>query len=274
MPAFPGAGLGGRVALVTGANHGIGASTARVLADHGVAVLITYLRLDDPEDPGTPAAYRAARRQDADVVVQQIRDAGGVVKAIEADLADPASAAMLFDFAEATLGPIDILINNATGWTADTFRTAVIDRVGRSLRPVSVETIEQQFAVDARGAALLISEYSRRLIGRQSGWGRIVSLTSGGPLGFPEEASYGAAKAALVNYTMTAARELAEYGITANAIYPPVTDTGWVTDRVRQLVSDSPDHLHIAEPSEVAEVIAWLVSNHARLITANVIHLR
>ena len=60
-------------------------------------------------------------------------------------------------------------------------------------------------------------------------WGRIVSLTSGGPLGFPEEASYGAAKAALVNYTMTAALELAEHGVTANAVHPPVTDTGWIT---------------------------------------------
>ena len=139
---------------------------------------------------------------------------------------------------------------------------------------MSTATIDQQFAVDARGGALLIAEFARRLIERRARWGRIVSLTSGGPLGFPDEASYGAAKAALVSYTMTAALELAEHGVTANAVHPPVTDTGWITPAVREFVAASPEHFHVADPSEVADVIAWLVSDHARLITANVIQLR
>ena len=120
----------------------------------------------------------------------------------------------------------------------------------------------------------MIAEFARRLVTRDGDWGRIVSLTSGGPLGFPEEASYGAAKAALVNYTMTAALELAPYGVTANAVYPPVTDTGWVTDAVREFVARSPEHFHVATPEEVAEVIAWVASDAARLVTANVIQLR
>ena len=78
-------------------------------------------------------------------------------------------------------------------------------------------------------AALLISEFARRHIARGADWGRIIGLTSSGDLGFPEEVSYGAAKAAQVNYTMSAALELARYGITANMVHPPVTDTGWVT---------------------------------------------
>jgi 3-oxoacyl-[acyl-carrier protein] reductase len=73
---------------------------------------------------------------------------------------------------------------------------------------------------------------------------------------------------------MSAALELAPYGVTANMVHPPVTDTGWVTDAVRDEVAGSPRLLHIARPDEVAEVIAYLASDAAALITANVITLR
>ena len=104
--------------------------------------------------------------------------------------------------------------------------------------------------------------------------GRIIGLTSGGPLGFPAEVSYGAAKAALENYTMSAAMELAPLGVTANIVYPPVTDTGWVTDAVRRHMETRRDLIHIAEPDDVARVIVYLASDEARLVTANVVHLR
>ena len=120
----------------------------------------------------------------------------------------------------------------------------------------------------------MISEFAKRHIRRRATWGRIVGLTSGGPLGFPGEVSYGAAKAALNNYTMSAALELADYGITANLVFPPVTDTGWVTTKVKTSVEESPTHFHIAQPEEVAHIIAYLASDNARLITGNVIHLR
>ena len=106
-------------------------------------------------------------------------------------------------------------MNNAT----------VADWLGRSLRPVSAATWQQQFTVDAMAAALLIAEFAWRHIARGAGWGRIIGLSSGGDLGFPEEVSYGAAKAAQVSYTMSAGVELAPYGITANMVHPPVTDT-------------------------------------------------
>jgi 3-oxoacyl-[acyl-carrier protein] reductase len=124
------------------------------------------------------------------------------------------------------------------------------------------------------GAALMIGEFARRHIARGATWGRIIGLTSGGALGFPEEVSYGAAKAAQQNYTMSAAFELAPYGVTANMVYPPVTDTGWVTDAVRDLVAGSRELIHIATPEEVAETIAYLASDAAALITANTITLR
>lgn len=264
----------GHTAIVTGANHGIGAATAQALAGRGCAVLCTFLRVDDPDDRGTPQAYRDHRVQDATAVVARIRDGGGRAVAVEADLSDPAAPVLLFDAAEEQFGPVDILINNATGWLADTFAPATADRLGRSLQPVTAATWTRQFTVDAMGAALMISEFARRHIARQATWGRIIGLTSGGDLGFPEEVSYGAAKAAQENYTMSAAIELAPFGITANMVHPPVTDTGWVTDAVREHVAASPELIHIASPSEVAEVIAYLASDAAALITANVITLR
>jgi 3-oxoacyl-[acyl-carrier protein] reductase len=261
-------------AIVTGGNHGIGAATAEALARRGCAVLCTFLRVQDPVDPGTPQAVRDNRAQDAGAVIARIEEQGGTAIAVEADLSDPATPALLFDTAEQQLGPVDILVNNATGWLADTFAATATDRLGRSLRPLTAATWTQQFTVDAMGAALMISEFARRHIARQATWGRIVGLTSGGELGFPEEVSYGAAKAAQENYTMSAALELAQYGITANMVYPPVTDTGWVTDAVRSHVAASLTHMHIATPAEVAEVIAFLTSDAAALITANVINLR
>jgi 3-oxoacyl-[acyl-carrier protein] reductase len=180
----------------------------------------------------------------------------------------------LFDIAEAELGPIDILVNNASGWLADTFTTEARDQFGRRLLRVSSETFERQFAVDARGAAVLIAEFARRHVERTARWGRIVGLTSGGPNGFPGEVSYGAAKAAFENYTMSAAFELAQFGVTANIVYPPVTDTGWITDDVRRYVERRQDLVHIAEPDDVARVIAYLASDEARLITGNIVRLR
>jgi 3-oxoacyl-[acyl-carrier protein] reductase len=266
-------GLTGHTAIVTGANHGIGAATCLALAERGCAVLAAYWRTADPPDPGTPQAYRDHRAQDAGEVLARIGAAGGRAVAAEADLTDPEAAARLFDEAE-RLGPVDILVNNATGWLADSFAAASADRLGRSLQPVTPAGWEQQFRVDAMAPALLISEFARRHVARGADWGRIIGLTSGAELGFPEEVSYGAAKAAQENYTMSAAVELAPFGITANMVHPPVTDTGWVTDAVREAVAGSPVLVHVAAPAEVAEVIAYLASDAAGLITGNVIHLR
>ncbi len=266
--------LTGHVAIVTGANHGIGAATARALSECGARVLVTYLRLADVDGPGMPEAYSRGRSSDAEEVVAHIRAKGGLATAVEADLADPDTPRRLFDVAEAELGPVDILVNNASGWLADTFTARARDRYDRLLLQVSAETFERQFSVDARGGAAMIAEFARRHSERDATWGRIVSLASGSPEGFPGEVSYGAAKAALENFTMSAAFELARLGITANVVHPPVTDTGWVTDEVRRFVRESTDHFNVAGPEEVAGVIAYLASDDARLITGNVVRLR
>jgi 3-oxoacyl-[acyl-carrier protein] reductase len=247
---------------------------ARALAARGSAVALTYLRFTAAADPLIPAEYGEARAATADAVVEEIHATGGRALAVEADLSDASTVAGLFDAAEAELGPVDILVNNASGWRQDTFAPTAADRFGRVLAPVTPASIDANLGVDARAAALLIAELARRHAARGADWGRIVGMTSSGPEGFPEEASYGAAKAAQSHYTMTAAIELAPLGITANIVHPPVTDTGWITDEVRDFVARDRDHSHVASPDEVAEVVAWLCSDAAQLVSGNVIRLR
>ena len=263
------------VAIVTGANHGIGAATAERFAADGIAVLVSYLRGRVAEDAATPERYQENRMRSGDQVVGRIIAAGGQAIAIEADLLDVATPPMLFDRAEAEFGPVDIVINNATGWSSgDSFAAGGHDPAGRETPEVTAALFDRTFGVDARAGALMIAEFARRHIARDATWGRIVGLTSGGSNGFPSEVTYGAAKMALENYTMAAATELGRRGITANMIHPPITDSGWVNDSIREFAATSSDHFHVADPIEVAGVIAWLCSDEARMVTGNVIRMR
>jgi 3-oxoacyl-[acyl-carrier protein] reductase len=117
-------GLKDKIALVTGANHGIGAATAQALAAEGAAVFMTYLRLHQQNTTGSwagageedsvpgEALYHARQAVSADHVVQPIRERGGCAVAWEADLATPTTVPELFDRVEDTLGPVDVLVNS------------------------------------------------------------------------------------------------------------------------------------------------------------------
>lgn len=234
-------------------------------------MVATYLR---HEVSDLDSAYERARASNADEVVEIISESGRAAVGIEVDLTGPDAARSIFDVAESELGPVDILVNNASAWVADTFKSMPTDRFGRKLASLGERTFDRVFSVDARAAALLIAEYAHRHDEHGLDWGRIISMTSGGPLGFPEEVSYGAAKAALENLTMSAAFELADRGVTANVVHPPVTDTGWVDEEVRDAVAESNDLIHVATPDDVAGVVAFLCSDPARLITGNRIVLR
>ena len=260
--------LAGRVALVTGANHGIGAATAVALAELGADVAVSYLRLSDIDDD-QPAAYAEHRSRHGDHTLAGIAAAGRRGHATEADLSDPETPARLIEEVEGVLGPVEILVNNASGWRKDTFasrRRRAASQRGDVRRPVPRGRPGQ------RPADRRIRRPAPPARGPRGGGSS--SLTSGGPMGFPGEVSYGAAKAALENYTMAAATELAADGITANVVHPPVTDTGWVTDDVRRFVEQSPDLVHVATPDDVAEVIVWLCTDAAALVSGNILHLR
>lgn len=263
--------LAGKVALVTGGNHGIGAATCLALAKQGADIAVNYLQTT-PLDSETD--YDRARAQDGSGVVAAVKAAGRQAVAIARDLSDAEAPHRLFEEVERELGPVSVLVHNASGWRQDSFAPDERDVVGRESARVTAATIDAQLHVDARAGALLMAEFIARHRDRKAMWGRIVTLTSGDGKAFPGEVSYGAAKAALVSYTLSAAAEMAADGVTANVVYPPVTDTGWITPEVRQFVEADSEHHHVASPEEVAEVIAWLCANAGRVVTGNVLRLR
>lgn len=269
-------GLAGRVALVTGANHGIGAAISQGLARHGVRVVAAYLRMAsaDLDSEHYPAAYGQARGEAAGVMLSDIEACGGKAIGAEADLREPEAPADLFDLAEREFGPVEILVNNASAWKADTFVPLEQDRFGRPHSAVNHPTHDFVFGVDARASAMLISEFAERHIARAATWGRIIGIGSGGSGGFPGEVSYGAAKAAMQSYTLSAAHELWPYGVTANVILPPAVDTGWISADTRAAIESAGPGSRIARPGDIAEVVCLLVSDQARFITGQVLPVR
>jgi 3-oxoacyl-[acyl-carrier protein] reductase len=244
-PGVPVPSLPHRIAIVTGAASGIGRATALRLVSDGFRVVAT------------------------DIAPVDLDGAHGVA----ADLADPAAVPALFDAAERTFGPVDVLVHSATASLLDTFVQADEDWAGRATRRVDAASFDRQFAVDARAGALLIAAFTARLEARSERGGRIVVLTSGGEVGFPGEVSYGAAKAALVHYALSASIELNRYGVAVNAVHPPITDTGWVTEEVERFVAADPRFFDVAKPEEIAAVIAYLVSPDGGRITGTTVRM-
>jgi 3-oxoacyl-[acyl-carrier protein] reductase len=279
--------LEGKVVLVTGANHGIGAATARALAAEGAKVLINYLHLPPLEDtnsshsaeenvPGA-ALYDRWRNSFADTVVQAIRDGGGQADALEADLSDPATIPMLFDRAEALFGPVDVLINNADHCEQDTFipqdltgnRDLALD--GFHTHTITAKYHDQHFAVNSRAGALMMAEFARRRIVQGMHWGRIINISTDGAPGFEGEISYGASKAALESYSRAAAKELGRYGITVNIVSPGPVQTGWITPELEKSIAEHTPLGRVGQPEDLADVIVFLASEQARWITGQLI---
>lgn len=275
-------GLQGKVALITGANHGIGAATAKTLAAEGAAVLINYLRMPplkdstDEQAPATLSVYDERRAQGADEIMQAIRAQGGRVEAIEADLAQPEIIPMLFERAEALFGPVDILVNNADYCTADSFEPPDLlnsERApaGYGIATLSAASHDAHFAVNSRAVALLIAEFARRRIQRGLRGGRIISISTDGAVGFFHEISYGASKYAAESYTRAAAAELGRYGITANIVSPGPTQTGWITPELETQIIRDTSLGRVGYPEDIAEVIVFLASEQARWVSGQMI---
>ena len=285
-------GLTGKTILITGANnpHGIGAATAKAFAAQGAGIFLHYFRLRrnpnptaeasaPPESPGA-AFYWSQLEKTADEVLAGVRALGVQASAWEGDLSDPATIPAMFDQAERSVGPVDVLINNAAYWEADTLLPAAVDIENKLVelwggRPstVAAAAFDRLFAVNTRAAALAMAEFARRHIQRGARWGRIVNVSTDGAGCFPSEASYGASKFALESYSRSAAAELGKLGITVNILSLGPVQTGWITPELEQEILPTIPLRRIGMPSDVAAAVVFLASEQAGWITGQRIYV-
>ena len=280
--SFGGFGLRGKVALVTGANHGIGAATATKLAAQGARVFITYYIPDSPYSEreleearrarvGGDPLMQAMRQQSGEAVVEAIRTEGGIGASLELDLGDPRNIVTLFDQCERTLGPVDILIINHDHDVLETFDPSLVTDQGPQgwVNLTNADSIDTHFAVNARASALMMREYLHRHIRRAASWGRIVSLTTSSAHAW--NISYAASKHALVSYSFSAAQEMGKYGITVNVVRPGPTQTGYITPDSERWIVPQTILGRLGEPEDLADVIVFLTSEQGRWVTGQLI---
>jgi 3-oxoacyl-[acyl-carrier protein] reductase len=233
--------LGGKVALVTGASRGIGRATATVLAGCGAAVIVNY----------------RGQAEAAAEVVAQIEAAGGRATSVQADVSDAGDVDRLVKTTTETYGSLHILVNNA-GIARDNLLLRMKDDEWDSV----IDT-------NLRGTYLLTKAVLRPMMRARRG--RIITIASVvGLLGNAGQANYAAAKAGLIGFTKSVAREMASRGITANAVAPGFVETditAGLSDSVRETALAAIPLGRWAQPEEVANVVAFLSSDAAAYIT-------
>ncbi|MEQ9815698.1 MAG: SDR family oxidoreductase [Azospirillaceae bacterium] len=246
--------MGGRgIALVTGGGRGIGAATARLLAREGYAVCINY----------------AGDRASAEAVAGDCRQAGVQAFAHAADIADPAEVTGLFAACDRELGPVSHLVNNA----------GVIGGATR-VEDIAPETIGRVFAVNVTGTILCAQAAIRRMARRHGGrGGAIVNVSSvAATLGSPGEyVHYAASKAAVDTFTIGLAKEVGGDGIRVNAIQAGTTETeihrrSGNPDRPAAVARTAPLG-RAAVPDDIAEAVAWLLSEKAAYVTGAILRV-
>lgn len=282
--------LSNKVVVVTGANnpHGIGAAIARAFAVQGANIFLHYYRdLRKGSQPrnaegGPPgeAFYRAQGAKDAGEVLASLAEFGVRTASWEADLSNPEATPTLFDRAESTLGPVEVLVNNAASWAADTFVPEAQELPNPGVeawtdRPaqITAQSFETNFAVNTRATTLLMKVFANRHISAGRTWGRIINISTDAAGCFPSEISYGASKFATESYSRSAAKELGQFGITVNIIAPGPVQTGWITPSIEETAIASTPLGRIGHPEDIADVVLFLASEQARWVTGQLIYV-
>ena len=283
-------GLKDKVALITGGNNplGIGAAIARIFASHGAKVFIHYFRSatklpgenqknSDVQNPGL-GLFLEQQAKTAHDVVASIRKFGGKAESWEGDLSEAENVNRLMEKAEKTFGHIDILVNNAAEYTADTFLPAntsgqanTVWEDGPTISTIDAHSHDRNFAVNSRAVAILMSKFACRIIERQKGWGRIINISADCAWGCPKEISYRASKYALESYSRSAAAELGPYGITVNVVSPGPVQSGYITEELEQaLVAEIPVR-RIGRPEDIANAVLFFASEQSGWITGQLL---
>jgi len=276
--------LEGKVVVITGANHGIGAATAEAFAGQGAQVFVAYYRAEcrysqeelakaREDGIGGDVLYRAIHQQSGEGVVEGIRAAGGAAVAHEADLLNAANVPLLFDVCENELGPVDILVNNHTYCECDTFDPALVTDEGLGVSLTTAENIDATFAVNARAYALMMAEYLRRYLSRKASWGRIINLSTDAAHAHFGNISYAASKHAIESYSRSAACEMGRYGITVNIVAPGPIQTGYITPELAQEIAAATPLQRVGQPEDVADVIVFLASEQAHWLTGQLLYV-
>ncbi len=278
-----------KVVLVTGANHGIGAATAKAFAMQESNVFLTYYRepcsfsqteLNEAlkeEIPGEKY-FRARQQQTADGIVDEIRSQGIRATAWETDLGIVENIFSLFDRCEEELGPVDILVNNHTMDVLDTFDPERAQADNKwfgeyQVELIDAELIDENFSVNSRAYALLMMEYLKRLIKRGAQWGRIINISTDAAHCHEANVSYAASKHAIESYSRSAAMEMGKYGVTVNIVSPGPIQTGYMTpDMEKNLAANAPLR-RVGLPEDVADAIVFLASEQARWITGQLLYV-
>jgi 3-oxoacyl-(acyl-carrier-protein) reductase len=237
--------LTGQVAIVTGAARGLGKGIAEKLASLGGYVVISDINKDG-----------------ANETANKLRDKGYQVEAFAANVSDAQEAKELVDHVISTQGKLDILVNNA-GINRDAM-----------LHKMEHEQWDQVIAVNLTGVFNCMQPAIQHMRERKSG--RIINISSASWLGNIGQGNYAAAKAGVVGLSKTAARELAKFNITCNAICPGFIDTDMtrgVPQKVWDIMISKIPMGRAGKPEDVGNCIAFLASEQASYITGEVINV-
>jgi len=276
--------LEGRTVLITGANHGIGAATARAFARQGAKVFITYYRSPSVHSEqelqrlretaaGGPLLYEAMQQQSAVPLVAEIVSQGGSAASHEVDLANAANIPLLFDRCETELGPVDVLINSHTYCVLETFDPALVTEEGFSVHLPTSACIDAHFAVNSRAVALMMSEYFQRYLKRQGQSGRVINFSTDAAHAHVANISYAASKHAIESYSRSAAAEMGKYGITVNIVAPGPIQTGYLNPEEEAGITANTPLRRVGRPEDVADVVVFLASEQAHWLTGQLLYV-